>query len=96
MSTLHEENIISRDSEDDHETDNKVPVKDVMEIGVRKATKEHDGVKSGARLSSSSEDARSKLSNLASLSELGASSKLVTGQSETSMTLADQSEASIT
>ena len=96
MSTLHEENITSRDSEDDYEADNKVSVKDGMEIGVRKATKEHDGVKSGVRLSSSSEDARSKLSNLASLSELGASSKLVMGQSEASMTLADQSEASIT
>ena len=62
MSTLHEENVNSRDSEEEHDSDNQMHVKENSEICSKKTNKDR-------------EDCKSKLPSSTSLNELGSNSQ---------------------
>ena len=61
MSTLHEENVNSRDSEEEHDSDNQVHVKENVEVSSKKAIKD--------------DCSKSKLPSSTSLNELGSNSQ---------------------
>ena len=60
MSTLHEENVNSRDSEEEHDSDHQIHVKENVEVSSKKAIKD---------------DCKSKLPSSTSLNELGGNSQ---------------------